>query len=58
MIIPFPTHSNEIMDENGKVKTDFPSVVEREGEINELVYKLYGLNEDDIEVIEDFLSRF
>ena len=29
-----------------------------EDEINQLVYKLYGLNEDDIKIIEDYLSRF
>jgi hypothetical protein len=29
-----------------------------EEEINELVYQLYGLNEDDKAVIEDFLKRF
>ena len=29
-----------------------------EGEINELVYKLYGLDENDKNVIEEFLSKF
>ena len=29
-----------------------------EEEINELVYKLYGLNEDDKVVIEDYLKKF
>ncbi|NQE06545.1 hypothetical protein C5S32_11810 [ANME-1 cluster archaeon GoMg1] len=42
--------------DNAKVKS--PSVAELEEEINELVYKLYGLNEKDIKVIEDFLRRF
>jgi len=31
---------------------------ELEKEINELVYELYGLNEEDINVIDDFLRRF
>jgi hypothetical protein len=29
-----------------------------EEEINELVYKLYGLNEEDKKIIEEFLERF
>jgi len=44
--------------EENKAKTKSPSVAELEAEINELVYKLYGLNEEDITVIEDFLRRF
>ena len=37
---------------------EMPSVEELEEEINELVYDLYGLDEDEIEVIEDFLKKF
>ncbi|MGB7534023.1 MAG: TaqI-like C-terminal specificity domain-containing protein [Halobacteriota archaeon] len=44
--------------EKDKAKTKSPSVDELEEEINDLVYKLYGLNEKDIKVIEDFLRRF
>jgi hypothetical protein len=44
--------------ENDKAKIKDPSVDELEEEINELVYKLYGLNEKDVKVIEDFLRRF
>jgi type I restriction-modification system DNA methylase subunit len=44
--------------EEDKAKTKSPSVAELEEEINELVYKLYGLNEKDVKVIEDFLRRF
>jgi hypothetical protein len=44
--------------ENDKAKTESPSVVELEKEINELVYKLYELDEKDVKVIEDFLRRF
>ena len=44
--------------EEDKVKVKSPSVVELEAEINELVYKLYGLNDEDVKVIEDFLRRF
>jgi hypothetical protein len=44
--------------EEDRAKTKSPSVAELEEEINELVYKLYGLNEKDINVIEDFLRRF
>jgi hypothetical protein len=40
-----------------KATVTSPSVAELEAEINELVYKLYGLNEEDIKVIEDFLRR-
>lgn len=41
-----------------KAKTKSPSVAELEEEINELVYKLYGLNERDVKVIENILKRF
>lgn len=34
------------------------TVEELEEEINEVVYDLYGLDEDDVEVIEDFLEKF
>lgn len=44
--------------EDDKVKTKSPSVAELEADINALVYKLYGLNEEDIRIIEDFLRRF
>jgi hypothetical protein len=44
--------------EEDKAKVMSPSVAELEAEINELVYRLYGLNEEDIKVIEDFLKRF
>jgi hypothetical protein len=35
-----------------------PSVAELEDAINGLVYTLYGLNEKDVEVIDEFLRRF
>ena len=41
-----------------KIKSGKDITEELEDEINELVYKLYGLNEEDIKVIEDFLKRF
>jgi hypothetical protein len=44
--------------ENDKAKIKDPSVAEVEEEINDLVYKLYGLNEKDVKVIEDFLLKF
>jgi len=44
--------------EEDKARIKSPSVAELEGEINELVYKLYGLNEEDVKVIEDFLRWF
>ncbi|MBN1762658.1 MAG: N-6 DNA methylase [Methanomicrobia archaeon] len=44
--------------EEDKAQTKSPSVTELEAEINELVYKLYGLNDEDIKVIEEFLERF
>ncbi|MGC9445378.1 MAG: TaqI-like C-terminal specificity domain-containing protein, partial [Candidatus Methanospirareceae archaeon] len=46
----------ELKDDKARITS--PSVAELEAEINELVYKLYGLNEADIKVIEDFLRRF
>jgi hypothetical protein len=44
--------------ESDKAQIKSPSVAELEDEINELVYTLYGLNENDVEVIDDFLRRF
>jgi hypothetical protein len=44
--------------EKDNAKTKSPSVAELGEEINGLVYKLYGLNEKDINVIDDFLRRF
>ena len=44
--------------EEDRTKTESPSIAELEEEINDLVYKLYGLNEKDVKVIEDFLRRF
>ncbi|GAH43412.1 unnamed protein product, partial [marine sediment metagenome] len=44
--------------EKDKATTKSPSVAELEEEINELVYKLYGLNGKDVKVIEEFLRRF
>ncbi|RZN38791.1 MAG: hypothetical protein EFT35_04360 [Methanophagales archaeon ANME-1-THS] len=44
--------------EEDKAQVTSPSVAELEAEINELVYKLYGLNDEDIKVIEEFLKRF
>jgi hypothetical protein len=44
--------------EGDKVQIKSPSVAELEGNINELVYTLYRLNEKDVEVIDDFLRRF
>jgi len=44
--------------EEDEAKTKSPSVAELEEEINMLVYKLYGLNEKDVKVVEEFLRRF
>jgi hypothetical protein len=44
--------------ESDKAQIKSPSVAELEDEINGLVYTLYGLNEEDVKVIEDFLKRF
>ncbi len=44
--------------EEDKARIKSPSVAELEEEINELVYKLYGLNEKDVKVIDNFLRRF
>ena len=44
--------------EEDKARLKSPSVAELEEEINELVYKLYGLNEKDVKVIDNFLRRF
>ncbi len=39
-------------------KINYSRVAEREKEINELVYKLYRLTEEDVNVVEDFMRRF
>jgi len=44
--------------EGDKAQIKSPSVAELEDTINGLVYTLYGLNEKDVKVIEDFLRRF
>ena len=44
--------------ESDKAQIKSPSVAELEDAINELVYTLYGLNENDVVVIDDFLRRF
>jgi len=44
--------------ESDKAQIKSPSVAELEGKINGLVYTLYGLNEKDVEVIDDFLRGF
>jgi len=44
--------------ESDKAPIKSPSVAELEDEINGLVYTLYGLNEEDVKVVEDFLNRF
>jgi len=37
---------------------EMPTIEKLEEEINEMVYELYGLDDDDIEVIEEFLEKF
>ena len=44
--------------EGDKAQIKSPSVAELEDAINGLVYTLYGLNEKDVGVIDDFLRRF
>lgn len=44
--------------EEDTAATKTPSVAELEGEINELVYMLYGLEENDKKVIGEFLEKF
>ena len=44
--------------ESDKAQIKSPSVAELEDAINGLVYTLYGLNENDVEVIDEFLRRF
>ncbi len=44
--------------ESDKAQIKSPSVAELEDAINGLVYTLYGLNEKDVKVIDDFLRRF
>ena len=47
----------EYEDDKEKLE-EMPSVEELEEEINELVYDLYNLDEQEVEVIEDFLEKF
>jgi len=44
--------------EEDKKKLKEKSIKKMEYEINERVYKLYGLNANDIKVIEEFLEKF
>jgi len=44
--------------EEDRARVKSPSVADLEKEINDLVYRLYGLNEENVKVIEDFLKRF
>jgi hypothetical protein len=46
------------MYEKDKERMREKSIRELEKEINERVYKLYGLNEEDKKVIEEFLEKF
>ena len=46
----------EISEE--ELRSEFVNCGILEADINALVYKLYGLNEDDIKVIDAFLRRF
>ncbi|NAS88379.1 hypothetical protein C4E24_01345 [ANME-1 cluster archaeon AG-394-G21] len=44
--------------EGDKTQIKSPSVAELEDAINGLVYTSYGLNEEDVEVIDEFLRQF
>lgn len=46
----------EFREDRRRIKEINEEVEELEGEINNLVYDLYGLDEDEIETIEDFLE--
>ncbi|MCK4397853.1 MAG: hypothetical protein KAV25_02545 [Methanophagales archaeon] len=46
----------KLEEEEAKIK--YPSIAEHEGEINKLVYKLYGSTKKDVKVIENFLRGF
>jgi type I restriction-modification system DNA methylase subunit len=48
----------EEFEDDKKKLEEMDSVEELEEEINELVYQLYDLDENDIDVIEDFLEKF
>jgi hypothetical protein len=45
-------------NEDKKKLNEMPSLEKLEQEINEIVYDLYGLDGDDIDVLEDFLEKF
>ncbi len=47
----------KLLEEDG-AKLREKSITELEDEINERVYRLYGLGEDDKRVVEEFLSKF
>jgi small ligand-binding sensory domain FIST len=44
--------------EEERAKLKERSIAELEREINERVYRLYGLDESDVKVIEEFLEKF
>ncbi len=45
-------------EEDREKLEEMPNIEKLEEEINEIVYELYDLNDDDIEVIEEFLEKF
>jgi hypothetical protein len=50
--------AKEALAQHQKDVQEAQGIAALEGEINELVYKLYGLDENDRKVIEEFLSKF
>ncbi|KXA90831.1 hypothetical protein AKJ57_03535 [candidate division MSBL1 archaeon SCGC-AAA259A05] len=59
--IPTEEELSEVMNEfhadKNRIREIEEGVKELESEINELVYDLYGLDEEEIETVEEFLKR-
>lgn len=59
ILIPRADHlAKEALAQWQKDVHEAQGIAALEGEINELVYKLYGLDENDKKVIEEFLNKF
>ncbi len=52
------TLAKEALAQRQKDVQEAQGISALEDEINELVYKLYGLDENDKKVIEEFLGKF
>jgi hypothetical protein len=57
--VPIPKNAIDVIKKYDREKTELNniSVIELENEIDEMVYKLYGLNKEDQKIVADFLPK-